>query len=106
METTLPLLNRLPQAIKAALWKIKRRDDVGKIVFAVSPDMQPQVEQICFSDCGKILTGILRIDNHLFLPCKTQNCSFEEKSMDANLKSSIDGSDIWFRRLKENKETP
>ena len=81
------------------------------IVYAVSPSLQPQGEQICFRDCGEILFGSIIIDGRHWLPCRIKDCMYEEKNIETCFEFNLDNSTIWIRRLKsldgiEHKELP
>jgi len=74
------------------------------IVFGVYPFLKKQKEAIdkyCFKECGKILIGAMGDDLMGFMPCKEENCSYEEKRKKyGKLKN---GDIVYIRKLKEEK---
>lgn len=53
------------------------------MLYAVSPLAQKaEVDRFCFKECGQIIVGGIEIEGAPFCPCRTQNCLFEEKTLD------------------------
>jgi hypothetical protein len=70
------------------------------IIYGVSLSFnEPEINQHCFGDCGKILIGGIELDGLPFLPCNQESCPFEDKCTPV-LGKTHDGSDFAIRKLQ------
>ena len=72
-------------------------------IYAVSPLAQKtEVDKHCFGDCGQILVGGIEICGGPFMPCRTNPCPYEEKTLDmGEAEFSWGKEQVFVRKLKQ-----
>lgn len=74
----------------------------GKLYLVSLEAQSKEVNKYCFGECGKILIGAVEMSGLAFLPCKTEECPFLEKQMEAEpiAFDEIVYEDVYIRKLR------